>query len=105
MHILLQNHREGQQAVFLETFQDNLGVHSAECMGAILHLSEVNELLEEVVLGPGGAGGGGGQVEVAGDLGNQCRVAIVLAIPARSSSSAPALRCAGHESPGNGQLH
>ena len=46
------------------------------------YLGEVDELLEEVSLQIGGAGLGVGQVEVAGNLGDQGRVAIVLAIPA-----------------------
>ena len=46
------------------------------------YLGEVDELVEEVSLAPGGAGCGGGQVEVAGNLGNQGRIAVVLAVPA-----------------------
>ena len=47
-----------------------------------VYLGEVDELLEEVRLQVGGGGLGVGQVEVAGNLGNHGRVAIVLAIPA-----------------------
>ena len=46
------------------------------------YLGEVDELLEEVCLQVGGGGLGIGQVEVAGNLGNHGRVAIVLAVPA-----------------------
>lgn len=46
------------------------------------YLGEVDELLEEVGLGLAGAGLGVGQVKVAGNLGNQGRVAVVFAVPA-----------------------
>ena len=52
------------------------------------HLGEVDELLEEVLLQPWKSWPVEcGQVEVAGNLGNQGWVAIVLAVPAGQPSS------------------
>ena len=59
-----------------------LGWHIRSFLWTGEYLGEVDELLEELGLQVGGAGLGVGQVEVAGNLGNQGRVAIVLAVPA-----------------------
>ena len=64
---------------------------SCYCAWALLYLGEVDELVEEVCLGPGGAGCGSGQVEMAGNLGNQGWVAVVLAVPAKPYISVRAL--------------